>query len=507
MALTAPPPEAIEEQVRRMRRLSPTSVAAHTWVHLRDERAQRIALYPVHQITAAYLQETKRYRGVVFVEPPGYGKSTLMQSYVTWRQGMTGGRRRMAIISNTASQAEAFASSIQQIIVSEEYQETYPEVVRDPARKWTTREMYFANTPQGANPGLLALGMDGPILGKRLDEIVIDDPTTWRQARSDAVMTEQREKLLNTIAYRFPPGARPPFSDDGDTRMLVFMTRYGERDLLPTFRDDLGFLVVHLPALGYWDRLVTCTDCGKRAVGKAPCEHDPAEYEVEWGQAALWPERENRQLLAARREHDELIFELVDQGNPAVLSGDMFDSNWWRFGELPGRFDLIVMGVDTAGGRDRKKGDYTAIAVLGIRGDSVWLIYAFRDRLAAPLQESKIKSVYNEMMLAELRPEMVYVEDKNEGRAVYDHLVSETRLPLKAVSPTMDKEFRAIPLSNAARRGAFWMPEREQWTRSVCSELEAFPEGAHDDYVDAITLAYNETEGGGHTGARLRVLG
>lgn len=506
MADSAPTPADLEEKIRRARRLAPYSLVAHSWLLHRDEQGRRIQYAPVHQMIAAYLQDLT-YRGLVFVVPPGYGKSTVMQQYVGWRQGATGGRRRIGLISNTASQAEAFSRAIQSSIESDDFRDVYPDCARDPRRRWTTREMYFTNTPSGANPGLLALGMDGPILGKRLDEIIIDDPTTWRNARSEGTMKDQREKLLNTINYRFPPGARAPFDGDATTRMIVFMTRYGERDLLPTFRDDLGLLVVHMPALGFWDRLVTCPECGKRAIGMAPCEHDPEEWDKEWGNAALWPEMEGREMLATRREHDELIFELVDQGNPKVLAGDVFDSDWWRHGPLPGKFDLVAMGVDTAGGRDRKKGDYTAIAVIGIRGDQVWLIYAWRDRVAAPVQQRRITEVYEQMSEAGYRPEMVYVEDANEGRAVYDYLVMETRIPAKAVAPISDKEFRAIPLSNAARRGAFWMPEEERWTRPVEAELEAFPEGAHDDFVDAITLPYNETVGGARGGPRLRVLG
>lgn len=498
---TAEAASPLEQKVQQARRLAPYNLAAHAWLLYRDERERRIVYAPVHQYVAAHLQDPA-YRGCVFVVPPGYGKSTVQQQYVTWKQGATGGRRRIALISNTASQAQAFARSGQGVFESEEFLNVYPDCRRDPMRRWTNAEMYFTNTPRGANPGIHALGMDGPILGKRYDEIIIDDPTTWAQARSEEIMRNQREKLLNTINYRFPPGSRAPFEGDGDTRMLVFMTRYGERDLLPTFRDDLGLKVVHMPAVGFWDRLLTCSECGRRSVGQAPCGHPEKAWDVEIGTASLWPERENREMLTARREHDELIFELVDQGNPRVLAGDMFNSDWWRHGEPPGRFDIIVMGVDTAGGRDRQRGDYTAVVVLGLRGTTVWLLYAWRDRVAATRQEDQIKAIYQTW-----KPAMVYIEDKNEGRAVFDHLSLETRIPIKPVTPVGDKAFRAVPLANAARRGDFWMPENERWTRSVEAEAEAFPEGAHDDYIDAITIAYNETEAGGARGPRLRVLG
>lgn len=505
MATTATSP--LEEKLRQARRLAPYNLVAHAWLLHRDDRDRRIEAAAHHQVIAAVLQDRERFPYVVIVCPPGYAKSTWGSIiYPAWRLGQTNGRLRMGLISNTATQAEGFARAVQQTIESDGYREAYPQALRDPRRKWTTREMFMRETPEGSNPALMAMGMDGPILGKRFDEIIIDDPTTWAQARSEVQMEEQRSKLLNTIVQRFPAGSRPP-TGDRKTRMVVLMTRYGERDLLPTFR-QLGFAVVLMPALGYWDRKVICPECGAEAVADYPdCEHDPEAWKYEFGDRALWPEKEPRPALEAMREHDELIFELVYQGNPSVLSGDVFDPDWWRFGEPPRRYDLIVMGVDTAGGRDRKKNDYTAVAVLGIKEGRVWLLYAWRDRLPAPRQEAKIADIY-QMMRDMGRPvEMVYVEDKNEGRAVYDHLSHDTRMPVKAVTPIGDKEFRAVPISNAARRGDFYFPEGVTWTRAVQAEMEAFPEGAHDDFVDAITIAYNETEGGGNVGPRLRVLG
>jgi predicted phage terminase large subunit-like protein len=496
---------SIDEKVEQAKVLAPYNLAAHAWLLYRDERERRILYAPVHQFIAAHLQQTgpDGYRGCVFVVPPGYGKSTVQQQYVTWRQGSTGGCKRIALISNTASQAEAFSRSAQAVFESEEFVNVYPDCRRDPGRRWTSREMYFTNTPSGANPGILALGMDGPILGKRLDEIIIDDPTTWRQARSTAVMREQREKLLNTINYRFPPGARAPFSGYTDTRMLVFMTRYGSGDLLNTFRDDLGLKVVHMPALGFWDRTVSCPECEAEAVGgRTPCAHDDRRYEVDLGTRPLWPERESQTALEDRREQDSLIFELVDQGNVKILAGDMFDADWWQHAAPPRKFDLVVMGVDTSGGQDRKKGDYTAIAVLGVKGDNVWILNVWRDRIPATRQEDRIK-----LMAETWKPEMVYIEQANEGGAVVDHLITETRIPIKGIRPTTDKSFRAIPLANLARSRRLWLPENEKWTRSFEAEAEAFPESDHDDQIDAVTVALNETENGGARGPRLRVLG
>jgi predicted phage terminase large subunit-like protein len=398
---------------------------------------------------------------------------------------------------------------VQQTIMGEEYATTFPRVRRDPQRRWTTKEMFFSNTPSGPNAGLAAMGMDGPILGRRFDEIILDDPSTWAQVRSEAIMEDQRSKIQNTIIQRFPASSRPPYGDRR-TRMLVLMTRFGERDLLPLFADDLQFHVVHMPALGYWDRTITCSkckqkvQCGPKFQGR-PCGHDPRHYEFEWGEMALWPEAQSRQELIKMRENDELIFELVYQGNPSVLSGNVFNGDWFQRAELPSSFDRVLMGVDTAGGRDRKKGDYMAIVTIGLRGNQVWIIEAWRDRIPAPQQEEMIAFKWEQWRDMGWMPEAIVIENANEGSAVEQHLNISHRLPLLSVNPEGDKEFRAISLSNAYRARRVWHPSGETWVRAYEAELLAFPEGAHDDMVDSAVHVYNQSSGVG--GPRIRTLG
>ena len=54
----------------------------------------------------------------------------------------------------------------------------------------------------------------------------------------------------------------------------------------------------------------------------------------------------------------------------------------------------------------------------------------------------------------------VGIEDKNEGTALFQRLVisPDARLPLDAVTPEGDKEWRAIPLANAIEAGRFHVP-------------------------------------------------
>ena len=58
-----------------------------------------------------------------------------------------------------------------------------------------------------------------------------------------------------------------------------------------------------------------------------------------------------------------------------------------------------------------------------------------RGRYRAPKQEAMV-----ELKAAEWNPELICIEDKNEGIALYQNLITRTRLPLKSVTPQKDKE-------------------------------------------------------------------
>jgi predicted phage terminase large subunit-like protein len=61
---------------------------------------------------------------------------------------------------------------------------------------------------------------------------------------------------------------------------------------------------------------------------------------------------------------------------------------------------------------------------------------------------------------------------------------------VKAQPVTKDKETRARPVSAQAEAGNIKLV-RGPWNEAFLRELENFPEGAHDDQVDALSGAFN----------------
>jgi len=62
---------------------------------------------------------------------------------------------------------------------------------------------------------------------------------------------------------------------------------------------------------------------------------------------------------------------------------------------------------------------------------------------------------------------------------------------VRAIRPTGSKDVRAVPLSAQVEAGNVRL-FRAPWNIPFLNELESFPEGLHDDLVDASAMAFNE---------------
>jgi predicted phage terminase large subunit-like protein len=89
-----------------------------------------------------------------------------------------------------------------------------------------------------------------------------------------------------------------------------------------------------------------------------------------------------------------------------------------------------------------------------------------------------------------------YIEDKANGTAIMNVLSQEIS-GLIPVSPKDDKVTRAKACTPAIRSGHVYLPHPSlaPWVEDLFAELEAFPKGAHDDQVDALTQWLNRQKG------------
>ena len=83
-------------------------------------------------------------------------------------------------------------------------------------------------------------------------------------------------------------------------------------------------------------------------------------------------------------------------------------------------------------------------------------------------------------------PESVLIEDKASGQSLLQDLRLECPdLPLIPIMPKGDKVMRIARISSMVEAGKVALPYCADWLGAFEAELQAFPNGVHDDQVDA----------------------
>jgi predicted phage terminase large subunit-like protein len=145
----------------------------------------------------------------------------------------------------------------------------------------------------------------------------------------------------------------------------------------------------------------------------------------------------------------------------------------------------IVLGVDLAIS-ERAGADYTAIVALA-RDSETGIIYvkeAERHRCAFNDVLQRIKAAASRHS-----PILIAIEQTQYQAAVVQELLRTTPLPVRGIKPDKDKLTRFLPVltryeQRMVRHDPSGVPA---WFRD---ELLAFPEGEHDDGVDALAYAF-----------------
>lgn len=85
------------------------------------------------------------------------------------------------------------------------------------------------------------------------------------------------------------------------------------------------------------------------------------------------------------------------------------------------------------------------------------------------------------------QPELILLEDKASGQSLLQDMRRENSLPLLAVQPKGDKVLRVARITPMLEGGRVALPYGAPWLTTFEQEITAFPNGRHDDQVDAFS--------------------
>jgi len=410
--------------------------------------------------------------------PPQEGKSERVTKTGTLWALKDNPERRIAIASYAQTLAEGFGRDIRNWIITNDGTEGQLDlglrIARDngAARRWQL---------QGHRGGVVAVGVGSGLTGRPVDAMVIDDPfKDAEQADSEYYRDRVWDWWQSVVGTRLAPGAP----------VIVILTRWHEDDLagrLVAAEDGHRWRVINIPALADHD-----PEKGQRdLLGRKPGE---------WLTSAR--RRTTAQWEAIRVQAGTRVFNALYQGRPSPDSGNVWQRPWWRRYDtmlwsqhpddpqayLVHGMDEVIQSWDMAF-KDTKGSDFVVGTVWARKGAQVYLLDKVHKRLSFTDTLTQFEAMVRRWPQATTK----LVEDKANGTAVIDQL--RRKIPgIVPVNPTDSKYGRATAVDPFIEAGNVWLPETRiaitgSDPESLIDEAAAFPNGAHDDQVDATSQA------------------
>lgn len=425
-----------------------------------------------HKLIAEKLEAVQRgeISRLMINVPPRHGKSELVsRMFPAWALGKNPNEQFIACSYN-ADFAKDFNREVQRYMMDAPYPSIFPKSRLNDTNVVTASDRGAVRNARrfeivGERGIYIAAGIGGGITGQGCTIGVIDDPI---RNHEDAYSETIRRKHVNWYTSTFLTRGEGSFSEGGDMRVILCMTRWHEDDLaghLLADAEDGGdqWEVVNLPAI----------------LDGEPTPGDPRKQ----GEA-LWPEKYDRKALdKIRRRVGERDWNALYQQRPVDAGGGMFQRDWWqRYEETP-RLESVWTSWDMAF-KGTKNSDYVVGQVWGRAQGNLYLLDQVRG------QWEFTETVRQFLQLAGKYPQAMahLVESAANGPAV----ISELRnivMGIISINVKDSKVARAAVVSPVVESHNVYIPKNAPWILDFLSEVSAFPRGKNDDQVDAMTQA------------------
>lgn len=422
--------------------------------------------------------------------PGRYGKSTLIQWGATWLYDRTEGRARLILVSYGQALANELADGIRERL------RQHAGVLRTQLRRDRQAINRFVTDADG---GLLAAGINASITGFGANAeggIIIDDPfKNWQEAHSESRREHVWNQYRGTIRNRL---------DEEEGFIILVHHRVHEDDLTAKLlaeqgKDEFGdeWELISLPALA------EANDPLGREIG------EPLDPEV----------RPLRSVKSRAAGMGSYLAAALEQQNPAPEEGTEILRAWFRIDgddQRPTSPDDACTSWDLKL-KDKETGDYVVGQAWWRVAGGYWLMDQIRGQYdhattanaiaLLSVRRPEIKTHVVEYaasapeVIAELRRKRpdYEVTDEMASRLGMNRAeraaVQELRrrgmsgiVPKKVTDGSKSVRARTYIAPNA-EAGDVHLLESSPFLAKLLDEVASFPNGTHDDQVDAMSQA------------------
>lgn len=416
-----------------------------------------------HKLIAKKLQdlEQRKIKRLMVFMPPRHGKSFLIsQMFPAWYLGRNPEHQ---VIFTTYNQeiASDFGRKVRNMMAEPIFQSVFPEVQISDDSSSNKR---FHTNKGGV---YYSVGAGGPLTSRGGDLILIDDIHKSKEEVDSIVVRKTIHDWFGSTLYtRLMPNAV----------MVLVQTRWREDDLPGRLLEEQG---------SEWDIL------------NLPALSDTHE--------ALWPTRfPVDTLLNIKKTIGSREFEALYQQRPTAQEGNIIKRPWLKFYDTHPEirsFDQVIQSWDlTFTGKSTS--DYVVGQVWGAKGPDRYLLDQERGQYGMTETLQAIQMMTKKWPHSSIK----VIEAKANGPAVED-VLRRTMQGIVLWEPQGDKVARCNAIAPIFESGHVYLPNASKyfWVQDAIEEICTFPNGAHDDVVDSMTMALLRLNEHGKAGG-LRVI-
>jgi predicted phage terminase large subunit-like protein len=204
------------------------------------------------------------------------------------------------------------------------------------------------------------------------------------------------------------------------------------------------------------------------------------------------PSLDKRTYVESLSELDSITKRQYLEGDwTARHGGTIFLREWFKIvAETPADLKLVrYWDMAATEPKPNTDPDYTVGALVGEQNGIYYILDVKRVRTGPPQVEALIKQT------AQLDPQgtRTYMEQEpgSSGVAQIDYYARQVLQGFSfwGIKSTGPKAERAVPVSSASEAGNVKL-KQASWNGAFLDEFEGFPQGAHDDMVDAVSGAF-----------------
>ena len=361
---------------------------------------------------------------------------------------------KIICVSYADDLAVKHAGDFRKIVSSNWYKTLFnTKVAKDTETEYETEQGGFRYTTT----------VGGTLTGRGGDIIILDDPQKPMETLSKASRDKVNDWFSSTLFSRL--------DNKATGTIIVVMQRLHQEDLSGYLLERPGWHHLNLPAIAAADIEIALSATKKHGWKTG---------------SALEESREPISVLNdIKTELGSFVFQCQYLQAPVPEAGNLIKHDWFRFFDAspaiqPG--DEIVQSWDTALTISATS-DYSACLTFRIRNENeFYLIDVLRKRLEFPDLEKLVLS-----HAQQFQANTVLIEDTASGKALIQSVKAKGLAGVVGCKPWTNKADRMVPHTSKIESGCLSLPTTASWLDDFLLECIAFPNGKHDDQVDALS--------------------